>query len=158
MSIFTEASNLINGSNIAAALATVFGTLFTVAVFGIPYWRRMHVRLLQNERTNKAVKEVILGRPAGEPNLITGEPGLPKLPGIAERMNGVNELASVLQTNQQIQIQLLDTIAKEVRINSESRISKLEDLVEEMRSQLRALYNQLHHSVIGREEMDDSID
>lgn len=123
-----------SGATVAAlsAFAAVAGVIWTYSSFIVPRVIRWKEKNERKAETELAMREVLLGREEGEGNPITGEPGKPKLPGIAERLNAVAE-------SQNEQTAKLHEIHLELKAATEKRFTDLEHEVKTMRHQINEL-------------------
>lgn len=119
---------------IAGTLAAIAGVFWTYASFIAPRIKRYIERKIKHLEIEQAMRDVLLGRKAGEGNPITGESGAPALPGIAERLtNAVDSL----------EIKLTE-ISSEVKAANDARFKTLESNVKMMQHQINVL-----HKIIG---------
>jgi hypothetical protein len=111
-------------------------------------WGVPHVRQRSNERRERrhreqAVQDVLLGRPAIDSNPITGEPGIPELPSMGERITYVTERVHELAERQADIGTKVSSIADEVKSTTNNRLISLEDITNEHTAQIKALHTEL---------------
>jgi len=95
--------------------AVIIGTV--IAVPGvIAGWAKWALpRLRAHARDRRSMKDVLLGRPEGRANLVTGEPGQPRLPGIGERFSELMKVQEYQNARLHEQTRLLHTQGERLR-------------------------------------------
>lgn len=126
---------MISASTIAVAgtLAGIAGVFWTYASFIAPRLKRAVDHKLKQIELEQAMRDVLLGRAEGPSNPVTGERGMPALPGIAERLTAVAE-------SQHAQDAKLFAIHEELKAANEKRFKDLESNVKALQHQVNRLH------------------
>lgn len=122
-----DVGSLIGG--IVSVIGMIAGWLKVVR----PWLKQRKINHLLKEANDNAIRDVIIGRPGGLANAITGEAGRAPLPGMAQRLNEVFDRIAAIEKLSDITI--------------ETRIITLEDYVTELQARMNHLYKlaEKHH-------------
>lgn len=140
-------ADLIGSVGVTTGVLSLLGGFYR---WGLPVVRERADQRRARYARDTAIQDVLLGRPAGEPNPVTGEPGVPELPSLGDRLVYVTELAHDLQSTQMKQTNALKEIASEVK--NTTRISAVEEIVQEHTLQIRTLHKQVEQIMSGNYE------